>query len=499
MLNLQIKPSFRNEFFKNKCFAKESLGRLLQLLSAQADWVGLRYVSETTHWRGFRNQHPEENTVIFDHGVMVEVLVDGFFSYAGTSDFSKEGIQRAFEKAFLMAKVASRKKIFSFSQAQRPKAVGQYKSPFFRSLDSMTLEELNDILIHACAKLKVSDKIVNAEASAGLVESTICYLTSSGTDIQQEFLMSTSHFQATAQDGNDTQIRSDKGGRGRCYQIGLELFDKDSIFKICDQIGRQAIELLEAPNCPNETMDLILDPDHMLIQIHESIGHPLEMDRILGDERNYAGWSFVKLEDFGKLQYGSPLMNVYFDPVYPGEFASYNFDDCGNKAKKEILIDKGLLVRGLGGLESQARSGLPGVANFRSASWNRAPIDRMANINLNPGSSCLKEMIKNTEKGIFVQSNVSWSIDDYRDKFQFGAEYAKLIENGELTKTVKRPNYRGRTLSFWNSLKAVGNAEEMEIYGSPWCGKGEPSQVIRVGHGSPPCLFEKVEVFGGGK
>ncbi|HWU43664.1 MAG TPA: metallopeptidase TldD-related protein, partial [Bdellovibrio sp.] len=174
--------------------------------------------------------------------------------------------------------------------------------------------------------------------------------------------------------------------------------------------------------------------------------------------------------------------------------ASYAFDESGNKATKEFLIKDGLLLRGLGGLESQARLNLPGVANTRSSSWNRAPIDRMANINLEPGHSKLEDMIRSVERGVFMMSNKSWSIDDYRNKFQFGCEYAKLIENGKITKTLKNPNYRGTTIKFWNALKAV--SENRETYGSPFCGKGEPNQVIRVGHTTPYCLFGNVEVFG---
>ena len=164
---------------------------------------------------------------------------------------------------------------------------------------------------------------------------------------------------------------------------------------------------------------------------------------------------------------------------------------------KEYLIKDGVLVRGLGGKESQIRSGLDGVANFRASSWNRAPIDRMANINLEPGDSTFDQLISKVENGIFVESNKSWSIDDYRNKFQFGCEYGRLIENGKLTKVVKNPNYRGVSTPFWNSLKGVGNSETFGIYGTPNCGKGEPNQVIRVGHASPACLFDKIQVFGG--
>ena len=161
--------------------------------------------------------------------------------------------------------------------------------------------------------------------------------------------------------------------------------------------------------------------------------------------------------------------------------------------EKEYIIKDGLLIRGLGGKESQIRSKVPGVANFRASSWNRAPIDRMANLNLEPGDAEFPDIIKSVEKGIFMQTNRSWSIDDYRNKFQFGCEYAKLIENGKLTKTLKNPNYRGISNPFWNRLKMIGNNDTFRIYGTPNCGKGEPNQVIRVGHASPVCLFENIE------
>ena len=208
--------------------------------------------------------------------------------------------------------------------------------------------------------------------------------------------------------------------------------------------------LLEADECPTETTDLLLSPDQMFLQIHESIGHPLELDRILGDERNYAGWSFVKPSDFGVLKYGSTLMNVTFDPTVIGENASYFADDIGAVATREYLIQDGILKRGLGSLESQARLKLPGVSSQRATSWNRAPIDRMSNVNLEPGTSSLDQMITSVERGVFMQTTRSWSIDDYRNKFQFGCEYAQLIENGELTKLLKNPNYRGITAPFWN-------------------------------------------------
>jgi predicted Zn-dependent protease len=263
------------------------------------------------------------------------------------------------------------------------------------------------------------------------------------------------------------------------------------------RIGAEALQLLTAPNCPSGVMDVLLAPDQMILQIHESIGHPLELDRILGDERNYAGTSFVTPEMFGAYQYGSALLNITFDPTRPEEFTSYAFDDEGTPSQREYLIRNGTLQRALGSLTSQVRADLPGVANARASSWNRPPIDRMANLNLEPGTSSLQEMIASIERGVYMQTNCSWSIDDSRNKFQFGCEWGQLIEDGQLTTVVKNPNYRGISATFWRSLKMVGNAETFDIMGTPFCGKGEPNQMVRVGHASPACLFADVDVFGG--
>jgi predicted Zn-dependent protease len=248
---------------------------------------------------------------------------------------------------------------------------------------------------------------------------------------------------------------------------------------------------VSAPNCPSQTLDLLLMPDQMMLQIHESIGHPLELDRILGDERNFAGTSFVTPNMFGVYRYGSDLLNVTYDPTVPGEFASYAYDDDGSAAEKSFVIRDGILLRPLGGAVSQARAALPGVANARADHWNRAPIDRMANLNTLP------EMIAATERGVLMRTNSSWSIDDARNKFQFGCEYGQMIEGGRVTGVVKNPNYRGVSATFWRSLAMVGTADTVAVLGTPYCGKGEPNQVIRVGHAAPAALFRAVDVFGG--
>jgi predicted Zn-dependent protease len=463
----------------------------LQHALKSAQWAGLRHSIETTTNRCVRNDKPERNASSLEEGAMCEVLVDGHFGYAATADLSVAGLQRAFDRAIATTRATSQHKVHAFSATQRPKANGSYTSARQRNLDATSVAEITDCLLAASAAMKLSDLLVNRSASAMIVQTNINYFSTNGTRIQQSFDLLDITLSATAAEGLESQTRS----WSHTGQFGGEAFDRVAFLGHGERVAREALELLAAENCPSERMDLLLMPDQMMLQIHESIGHPLELDRILGDERNYAGWSFVKKEDFGHLQYGSKLMNISFDPGKTNEFASYDFDDGGHRAQKEMLIENGVLQRGLGSLESQTRSGLPGVANFRSSSWNRAPIDRMANINLEPGVSSLDELVGEVEHGVLMHTNRSWSIDDYRNKFQFGCEYAQMIDHGKLGRVVRNPNYRGVTVDFWSRLAGVGHAGT--THGTAFCGKGEPSQVIRVGHASPPCLFRDVEVFGG--
>jgi len=460
-----------------------------------AEWAGLRYSRETTTQRMVRNEKPEKNESSLEEGVMAEVLVDGHFGHAATADLSPEGIQRAFERAVATTRATAKHKVFSFTKEQRPAAKGRFRSQRQKGLDETSLHEITDCLLAGSKAMAISTLVVNRAAVAMLIQTEIDFFSSSGADARQNFDMVSLNVAATASEGTEMQTRT----WAPTGQWGGEIFNVLTFALEAERTAREAVELLKAENCPTGAMDLILMPDQMMLQIHESIGHPLEIDRILGDERNYAGWSFVKAEDFGRLQYGSKLMNVTFDPTRAHEFASYAFDDGGEQATREFLIEGGRLVRGLGALESQKRSSLPGVANFRSSSWNRAPIDRMANINLEPGTSTLEEMISKVKNGVMMTTNRSWSIDDYRNKFQFGCERGQLIENGRLGKVVRNPNYRSMTTDFWNRLAGVGRADTVGTFGAPYCGKGEPSQVIRVGHSSPPCLFSGIEVFGGEK
>lgn len=474
-----------------------NLQKWVQSPASKADWLGLRYVREKTHSFNVKDDSFDSYDLSESEGVMVEALVSGQMGYAATSELTDAGISKAIEQAISQAQKASSYAVFKATPAVRPTVKKRYQSPELKKLESVSTREIFDRLLEVSRLMKVDSKIVRRFSRLIYVESETHLLSSSGSDAFQRLSLMSPDFEIIASHQGVTQKRSDAGLMGRSQQGGIEVLFDQSIDERASRISHQAVELCSAEMCPTFTGDLVLMPDQMMLQIHESIGHPLEVDRILGDERNYAGWSFVKLSDFGSLQYGSKLMNVVFDPTLKEEFASYGFDDHGTVASREYLIKEGKLLRGLGGLESQARSSVAGVANARASLWNRPPIDRMANLNLEAGDTSFDQMISKIEKGVLMETNRSWSIDDFRNKFQFGCEYAQLIENGKIKQVLRNPNYRGDTLSFWRNLKAVGDPSTFKVYGTPFCGKGEPNQVIRVGHASPVCHFGDIEIFGG--
>ncbi len=473
------------------------LRRLLEAaLPKGVEWAGLRRVRTNSRSYTAKDGKFESSFDFVDEGYMIEVLADGQFGYACLVSANPAELRAAAERALELAQAAVPFAIHRFGAGVRPATILRYESA--RKLRSVyTADTLSRHAVRLTEAMRISDKIVQAFAEIETRDIETEIVSTSGADIAQFTHILGYGTQAIARDGTVTQRRTLNGPRGRTLQGGRELLDLEGGIEEARKAAEQAIELLTAAECPNGVADLVLAPDQMMLQIHESVGHPLELDRILGDERNYAGSTFVKLADIGNLRYGSELMNISFDPTIPNEPASYGADDIGAPAAKEYLIKDGILVRALGSLESQARTGKPGVANQRAQDWFRAPIDRMANLNLEPGADSFDTIISSIEKGVFMEANRSWSIDDYRNKFQFGCEYGRLIENGKLGKVVRNPNYRGVSATFWRNLCAVGDSSTFEVYGTPNCGKGEPNQVITVGHASPVCAFRGVEIFGG--
>ncbi|KIY38938.1 peptidase C69 [Pseudomonas sp. 10-1B] len=464
-------------------------------LRSTAELFSLRHVKQSHQALSVRRNVAEPPFFSQDEGAMLTVRVNGVEAYAATADLSQAGLQRALEQAEALARQIARHSLLDLRDQPVTNARHDHISPNFHQ-PVPSLADCLGLLATESASVPKDSRLVDWQASLGLslVEQT--YLNSAGAELRhaQRFLFP--GLGVTASDGQDSQSRS-LGRDNFGQQGGFEIIERCGLVGAARRVADEALQLLLAPNTPSGPRDLLLMPDQMMLQIHESIGHPLEMDRILGDERNYAGTSFVKASDFGHLQYGSSLLNVTFDPTIGEELASYSFDDDGTAASKQFLIRNGLLLRPLGGALSQFRSGLAGVANSRASSWSRAPIDRMANLNIEPGEQSLDQLLQGIEHGILMRTNRSWSIDDARNKFQFGCEWGQLIENGELKGIVKNPNYRGISAQFWRNLAAVGDRSTFQVLGTPNCGKGEPNQVVRVGHASPACVFRQIDVFGG--
>ncbi len=453
-------------------------------------WWSVRALHELSETHAIRSGVRNPPTISDDLGAMITVLVGGVLGYAATPDLSISGLRAAFQQALTHAHAAQSWPLFRVAPEDLPNPRTSWSAPSLWAPTATSRREWADRL-HQWDAAMNGPKVVDRGASLLTIDVRQVLITSSGGEAEVRYRVMYPVLEVFASNGVRTQIRSH---RDYARQAGPELFDELDLDRQAEQLREEAVQLLDAPNCPSGPTTLLLAPDQITLQIHESIGHPLEMDRILGDERNFAGTSFVTPEMFGSFQYGSELLNITFDPTVPGELVSLPIDDHGTPTETVDLIRNGVLLRPLGGQLSQQRSGLEGAATTRACSWNRPPIDRMSNLNLESGTSTEAELIKGTERGILMRTVLSWSIDDSRNKFQFGCQLGERIEDGEIVGLVRNPCYRGVSSTFWRSLNGV--AKTRGIHGTPFCGKGEPTQVVRVGHASPMCRFAGVDVFG---
>ncbi|MBT8130225.1 MAG: TldD/PmbA family protein [Gammaproteobacteria bacterium] len=465
-------------------------------IAPDVDAWSLRLTSETNEAVSVRQGVMQP---VYNHqarGALLTVVIGDGSGYAATSDLSPGGLKQAARLACDWARQSSTLGLLKARDYPQPEGRAQYETPVKQHWHELPLDEKVALLQQANTALKINDHIVDWSAYLGYGCDDVLFISSAGAHIEQRFHYIKPALSAVANQGSQTQYRSG-GGHNGARQGGLEQLALLDFPAAATRLAEEAVALLSADECPQGVIDLVLAPSQMVLQIHESIGHPLELDRILGDERNYAGTSFVTQDMFGHYRYGSELLNVTYDPDHAEQLASYAYDDEGTPTQREYIIRNGILERPLGGATSQARTGMAGVANARQAVWYRPPIDRMANLNVEPGDSTLDDMIASIEHGVYMETNRSWSIDDSRNKFQFGCELGRVIENGELKGLVRNPNYRGISATFWRNLAAVGNQESFDVAGVTNCGKGEPNQSIYVGHASPACHFRDVDVFGG--
>ena len=465
-------------------------------LLPNVDYCSFRFVSKYTNIISATRSVIEPVIISEDDGLMVTVYNNNGCGYGATSNLTKEGISNAVNIALKWAKFSENKLTYNPDLSALKTQSGNYFTDDEENWSKISTKDKADYLMNVNKSLKSQPTILNWGASIRYNKLETFFIDTNNSNIRQKISYLLPQMVVSAEYKKEIQTRT-YGGHAHARQVGYDFIDSINMIERARSLAEESVELSRAPNCPDKVTNTVIAPDQMILQIHESIGHPLELDRILGDERNYAGSSFVTPDMFGNYKYGSDILNVTFNPTLNTELATYNFDDDGTDATKEYLIKDGILMRPIGGLFSSQRTNLDHVACSRACNWNRPPIDRMGNINLEPGQDSFDEIISSVDEGILLETNNSWSIDDKRNKFQFGCEKGTLIENGKLTSVVKNPSYRGVTESFWNNLSKVGNSETNNILGTSNCGKGEPNQTIFVGHSTPVCLFKNIDVFGG--
>jgi TldD protein len=419
-------------------------------------------------------------------GVGVRALIGSSWGFASTAELSSREARRAGQHAAETARASAR-------LAPAPAVHDHWESACAEDPLSVPLSEKAGLLASVTSVARAAGAQI-AQASYDIWDTTKWLATSEGSRISQHIRECGAALSATAIGDGETQRRSYPGIRGQYGTRGWELVRQLDLPGHAGRVGEEAVALLSAPVCPDRRCDLVLGSEQMALQIHESVGHATELDRILGWEAAFAGTSWLDLNELGSLRFGSPLMNITADATLPGALGSFGYDDEGTPAHRVDIVREGIWVGALSGRDSAALAGLPAGGMVRADGHNRIPMVRMTNIGLLPGTSSLEEMIAETDDGVYMDTNRSWSIDDRRLNFQFGCEVGYEVKGGRLGRMLRNPTYTGISPQFWRSLDRVGGEAEWQFWGTPNCGKGQPMQVGHTGHPSVPCRFRDVRV-----
>ena len=435
-----------------------------------------------------------------ESGAGVRVLYKGAWGFSASSDLAD--LDTLFDKALDNARIASERVTFPIRLAEKDAIQDSFSSPNKINPFDIPLEEKVDFLKRVDQALN-QPGVMQRVSFFRFDNRQQVYIDSEGSEIEKNIINVFTQIRVMGMDKDGgMQSRSYFPGRTGMTR-GWESLEEADFMGNAERIVKELNQLLVAPDCPKEKMSVILMPDIMFLQVHETIGHPLELDRILGYELSFAGGSFVRLEDFGTLRYGSEKLTARANALEPNTPGSFGFDDDGVPAQDNVLIDKGILVGAITGRQmveeanATARKiifeGSSG-AN-RASAFYRVPIERMTNINVDPGTDgSLEDIIANTERGIILDGDKSWSIGSNREQFHFANHIGWLVEDGKRTHVVKNPTYRGETVPFYNSLSAVGDESTWHVHYVDNCGKGQPSQIMELGHGVPICKFDDVTV-----
>src|SRR3954449_5473840 len=442
-------------------------------------YADARFVRQRSEYVATRNGEVDELHHDEDEGIGVRVRVGGAWGFAATRDTSKPGAEAALARALAIAR--AQPSAAATPLAPEPPARGQHRGGEGTDPFSVPLERKLERLLEADAALGLDPRLNLRQVHFGAYARDTIFASTDGALFDQSVIETGGGIAATAIDGDEVQVRSFPGShRGDTMQAGYEHFDRMPLVASAPRMAEQAIELLTADPCPSTTTTLILDGEQLALQVHESVGHAVELDRVLGGEASYAGTSWVPADAIGSLRYGSELMNVTADATNPGGLGSYRWDDEGVEGRAVPIVRDGVLRGFLSGRESAASIGLDRSAGcMRADGFARQPIVRMTNVTLEPGDAgTLEDLIAATDTGIYMETNKSWSIDQRRLHFQFGTEIAWQIKDGKRVHMLRNPTYAGVTPKFWGGLDAICSGPAWRLWGVLNCGKGEPGQMM---------------------
>ena len=468
---------------------------LTSLASRELRYADIRYTATHQQHVKIRNGEVDHLAATVDHAVGVRVLVGNGWGFAASSDTSEAALQRTARRALEVAaasNIASTQKVVLSGLDPQ---VATWASPFEIDPWSIPIAKKIDHLLSATEAMRGDRRIHQVSGEISCYRQEKVFASTEGSFIDQTTTQMGGGIEAVAIDNGEFQRRTYPNPFGGDYQAaGWEFIDRLDLSGKGQQIRDEALALLTAPKAPAGTFDLIVGSSQLALQVHESCGHPTELDRAMGLEISLAGGSFLQPAMLGSFRYGSPLVNIVADATLPGSIGSFAFDDDGVPAQRFHLVQDGMFVDYLTGRDTAPALGRSSNGTVRAESAARIPIIRMTNINLEPGQTPLEAIIADTKKGIFVDTNKSWSIDDLRLNFQFGCEVAWEIENGRRGRMLRNPLYTGNTPDFWRSCDAVADRASWHVWGLPNCGKGDPMQTMRVAHGAPAARFRGVEM-----
>lgn len=475
---------------------KEQLLSVLEMLKTKGvDYADIRINDIVEENISTENQKVQSMSSGRTLGYGVRVYLEGSMGFAASQEFSK--MEETALTALEIAKASRLVQRTPVKLSPKEAVVDHYETPIeIDPFEVPKTEKLELLFAAEKAMREAAPRLFKTVGNLSFRKELKTWADTDGSYITQKLYETGGGIEAIAASFTDMQKRTfPNSARGNFATAGYEFILAMQLVENAPKIGQEAVALLEAENCPSGVFDLVINPSQLTLQIHESIGHPIELDRVFGYEAAYAGTSFLEPSMSGNFRYGSEHVNIVADATVPGGLGTFGYDDEGIKAQRVPIITEGIFENFISSRDTASVLDQVSNGTARADGWNRIPIVRMTNINLLPGEFEVDELIAGIEDGLYLDANKSWSIDDKRVNFQFACEIAYEIKNGKLTgKIYKNPIYTGITPQFWASCDGVANEKHWKMFGTPNCGKGQPGQTAHVGHGSAPARFRKVKV-----